>query len=82
MNRFENEFIFLDGEYQFIASVNKILDFQKECLFINYSRCCKLCAFRNRYINKCPVDEDHILVKIKYFELYKDWENQLINEYI
>lgn len=82
MIRFENEFIFLDGEYQFVVRVNKILDFQKKCLFINDFRCCKFCAFRNRCINECPVDEDHILVKIKYFELYKDWENQLINEYI
>ena len=79
MIRFENEFIFLGGEYQFVVRVNKILDFQKKCLFINDSRCCKLCAFRNRCINECPVDEDHTLVKIKYFELYKDWENQLIN---
>lgn len=82
MNRFEDEFIFLDREYQFIASVNKILNFQKRCLIIDNPKCCNLCAFRNCCINKCPVDEDHILVKIKYFELYKDWENQLINEYI
>lgn len=77
MNRFENEFIFLDGEFQFVASVNKILDFQKKLLIIDNPQCCALCTFRNRCIGKCSVDEDHILVKIKYFELYKDWENSI-----
>ena len=74
MSRFENEFIFLDGEYQFIARINKSLDFKKKCLFINNLRCCALCAFRDPCIKKCPVDRDHILVKMKYFKLYKDWE--------
>ena len=46
------------------------------------SLCCNLCTKRYHCYGECPVDEDHILVKIKYFELYKDWENQLINEYI
>ena len=82
MIRFENEFIFLDGECQFMARVDKILDFQETCPFLNDSKCCTLCAFRDCCIKECPVDEDHILIKMKYFELYKDWENQLINEYI
>lgn len=77
MIRFENEFIFLDGEYQFIARINKILDFRKECLFINNLGCCTLCFFRNHCIKECPVDEDHILVEIKYFKLYKDWEKSI-----
>ena len=77
MIRFENEFIFLDGEYQFIARINKILDFQKKYFFINNLRCCTLCAFRDCCIKECPVDENHILVKIKYFELYKDWEKSI-----
>ena len=77
MIRFENEFIFLNGEYQFVVRINKILDFQKECLFTNTSRCCKLCAFRDCCIKECPVDENHILVEIKYFELYKDWEKSI-----
>ena len=79
MIRFENEFIFLDGEYQFVARTNKILDFQKEYLFINNFGCCILCVFRDFCIKKCPVDRDHILVNIKYFKLYKDWE-KLINK--
>lgn len=77
MIRFENEFIFLDGEYQFVAKINKILDFKRKCLFINNLVCCTLCAFRNRCIKECPVDENHILVKMKYFELYKDWEKSI-----
>ena len=72
MIRFENEFIFLYGESQFVARIDEILDFQKKCLFINNCRCCNLCTFRNCCINKCPADESHALVKIKYFELYKD----------
>lgn len=76
MNRFENEFIFLDGEYQFVAKVKEILDFQKECFNISFrfSNCCKLCAFVDGCIKKCLVDENHVLVRIKYFELYKDWK--------
>lgn len=77
MIKFENEFIFLDGEYQFIARINKILDFKKKCLFINDLKCCVLCAFIDCCIKKCPVDEDHVLVKMKYFELYKDWEKSI-----
>lgn len=77
MIKFENEFIFLDGEYQFVARINKFLDFQKKCLFINNLRCCALCAFRDCCIKECPVDEDHILVEMKYFELYKDWEKSI-----
>lgn len=77
MIRFENEFIFLDGEYQFIAKINKILDFQKKYFFINNLRCCTLCAFKDRCIKECPVDGDHILVKMKYFELYKDWKKSI-----
>ena len=77
MIRFENEFIFLDGEYQFVARINKILDFKKKCLFPNNLRCCTLCAFRNCCIKECPVDEDHILVEMKYFELYKYWEKSI-----
>ena len=73
MNRFEHEFIFIDGECQFVARTNKILDFQKERLFINNFGCCILCAFRDLCIKKCLVDRDHILVNIKYFKLYKDW---------
>lgn len=76
MIRFENEFIFLDGEYQFIARINKILDFKCKRLFINNLRCCTLCAFRNR-CKECPVDGNHILVKMKYFKLYKDWEKSI-----
>ena len=77
MIRFENEFIFLDGEYQFVARTNKILDFKNECLFINDLKCCTLCAFRDICIKKCLVDRDHILVNIKYFKLYKDWEKSI-----
>lgn len=77
MIRFENEFIFLYGEYQFVARINKILDFKSRRLFINNLRCCVLCAFKDCCIKECPVDEDHILVKMKYFELYKDWEKSI-----
>ena len=77
MIRFENEFIFLDGEYQFIVRTNKFLDFQKKYLFINNIRYCTLCAFIDCCIKECPVDKDHILVKMKYFELYKDWEKSI-----
>ena len=77
MIRFENEFIFLDGECQFVAMIDKILDFQKERLFINNFGCCILCAFRDFCIKKCLVDRDHILVNIKYFKLYKDWEKSI-----
>ena len=76
MIRFNNEFIFFNGECQFVATIDKILDFQKEYLFINFG-CCILCAFRDFCIKKCPVDRDHILVNIKYFELYKDWEKSI-----
>ena len=80
MIRFKNEFIFFNGECQFVATINEILDFQKKCLFINNFGCCKLCAFRDFCIKKCLVDRDHILVNIKYFELYKDWKNQYNND--
>lgn len=77
MIRFENEFIFLDGEYQFVARINKILDFKSRRLFIKNLKCCALCAFIDRCIKECPVDEGHILVEMKYFELYKDWEKSI-----
>lgn len=77
MIRFEDEFIFFNGEYQFVARVDKIFDFQNECLFINNFKCCKLCALIDCCIKECPVDENHILVKMKYFELYKDWEKSI-----
>lgn len=76
MIRFEDEFIFLDGEYQFMARVNKILDFQEKCLFINNFKGCMLCAFRDRCIKKCPAGRS-VLVNMKYFELYKDWEKSI-----
>mgnify|MGYP006369515359 CR=1 FL=1 len=76
MIRFENEFIFLDGEYQFVARINKILDFKKECLFINNLGCCAFCAFKD-CCKEGPVDDNHILVKMKYFELYKEWEKSI-----
>lgn len=77
MKRFREEFIFVEGEYQFISRINKILDFQKKRLFINRPRCCKLCAFRDCCIKECSVDENHILVEMKYFELYKDWKKSI-----
>ena len=77
MIRFENEFIFLDGEYQFVVKISKFFDFKKKCLFINNFKCCILCAFKDCCIKECPVDENHILVKMKYFKLYKGWEKSI-----
>ena len=77
MIRFENEFIFFNGECQFVARTNKILDFKNECLFINDLKCCTLCSFGDCCIKECPVDENYILVKMKYFEFYKEWEKSI-----
>ena len=81
MKRFREEFIFVEGEYHFAIGGGKAVRFQYEnlnpisCLGL----CCNLCAKKHHCFGKCPAGSG-VLVNIKYFELYKEWETQYNND--
>ena len=82
MERFEEELVFSGGELHFIAKINESQHFQSEKLNIESSEitCCKFCVWTNKCPKDCPVGYDSVLINIKYFKYYKEWNNQYNNE--
>lgn len=82
MERFEEELVFSGGELHFIAKINESRHFQSEKLNIESSEitCCKFCVWANKCPKDCPVYYDSVLINIKYFKYYKEWNNQYNNE--
>lgn len=81
MKRFREEFIFVEGEYHFAIGEGKAVRFQYEnfnptsCIGL----CCNLCAKKYHCFGECPAGSG-VLINIKYFELYKEWETQYNND--
>lgn len=82
MERFEEELVFSGGELHFIAKINESRHFQSEKLDIESCKiaCCKFCVWANKCPEDCPVSYDSVLINIKYFKYYKEWNNQYNNE--
>lgn len=78
MKRFREEFIFVEGEYHFAIGGGKAVRFQYENLnpISCFGLCCNLCVRNHHCFSKCPAGSD-VLINIKYFELYKEWENSI-----
>lgn len=83
MKRFKDEFILFQGEYHFSTTIGNCLLFQKEIYDANLIKtvenCCKLCCYNlncTSYNSHCLVDEDFVLIKMKYFKYYKEWETK------
>lgn len=78
MQRFREEFIFVEGEYHFAIGEGKAVRFQ--CENFNsiscFGLCCNLCVKNHHCFDKCPAGS-YVLINIKYFELYKEWENSI-----
>ena len=78
MQRFREEFIFVEGEYHFAIGGSKAVRFQ--CENFNsipcFGLCCNLCVKNHHCFGECPAGSS-VLIKIKYFELYKEWENSI-----
>ena len=78
MIRFREEFIFVEGEYHFAIGAGKAVRFQ--CENFNsipcFGLCCNLCVKNHRCFGECPAGS-YVLINIKYFELYKEWENSI-----
>ena len=79
MYRFKEELVFFGGELHFIAEIEESLRFQREKFNIKSRKitCCKLCVWTNKCPKNCPVGTDSVLIKMKYFELYKAWEKSI-----
>ena len=75
MKRFREEFIFVEGEYHFAISAGKAVRFQYENLnpISSYGLCCNLCVKNHHCFFECLAGSG-VLINIKYFELYKEWE--------
>lgn len=78
MKRFREEFIFVEGEYHFAISAGKAVRFQYENLnpISCFGLCCNLCVKNHHCFFECLAGND-VLINIKYFELYKEWENSI-----
>ena len=78
MQRFREEFIFVEGECHFAIGGGKAVRFQCENLnpTSSYGLGCNLCVKNHHCFNECPAGSG-VLVNIKYFELYKEWENSI-----
>lgn len=78
MKRFREEFIFVEGEYHFAIGEGKAVRFQYENLNLIscIGLCCNLCAKKHHCFGECPAGSG-VLINIKYFELYKEWENSI-----
>ena len=78
MKRFREEFIFVEGEYHFAIGGGKAVRFQYENLnpISCFGLCCNLCVKNHHCFGECLAGSD-VLVNIKYFELYKEWENSI-----
>ena len=78
MKRFREEFIFVEGEYHFAISAGKAVRFQYENLNPRscFGLCCKLCVKNHHCFGECPAGSG-VLINIKYFERYKEWEKSI-----
>lgn len=78
MKRFREEFIFVEGEYHFAIGGGKAVRFQCENLNPRscFGLCCNLCVKNHHCSSECPAGSG-VLINIKYFELYKEWENSI-----
>lgn len=78
MERFREEFIFVEGEYHFAIVGYKAVRFQYENLNLIscFGLCCNLCVKKHHCFGECPAGSS-ALINIKYFELYKEWENSI-----
>lgn len=78
MKRFREEFIFVEGEYHFAISAGKAVRFQYENLnpISSSGLCCNLCVKNHHCFDECLAGSG-VLINIKYFELYKDWEKSI-----
>lgn len=78
MKRFREEFIFVEGEYHFAIEGSKSVRFQYENLnpISDFGLCCNLCVKNHHCFFECLAGSD-VLINIKYFELYKEWENSI-----
>lgn len=78
MKRFREEFIFVEGEYHFAISAGKSVRFQYENLNPRscFGLCCNLCVKNHHCFFECLAGSG-VLINIKYFELYKEWENSI-----
>ena len=81
MKRFREEFIFVEGEYHFAIGGGKAVRFQCENLNLISSSglCCNLCVKSHHCSGECPAGSG-VLINIKYFEYYKEWNNQYNND--
>ena len=78
MKRFREEFIFIEGEYHFAIGGSKAVRFQYENLnpISCFGLCCNLCVKKHHCFGECLAGSG-VLINIKYFELYKEWENSI-----
>ena len=78
MKRFREEFIFVEGEYHFAIGGSKAVRFQYENLnpISCFGLCCNLCVKNHHCFGECLAGSG-VLINIKYFELYKEWENSI-----
>lgn len=78
MQRFREEFIFVEGEYHFAIREGKAVRFQYENLnpISCFGLCCNLCVKNHHCFGECLAGSG-VLVNIKYFELYKEWEKSI-----
>ena len=79
MYRFKEELVFSGGELHFIAKIDKSLRFQREKFNIEFRKIvyCNFCVWVNKCVKCCPVSDDTVLINIKYFKLYKEWEKSI-----
>ena len=82
MYRFKEELVFSGGELHFTAKIDKSVRFQSEKLGIESCKiaCCKFYVWANKCPKDCPVSYDSVLINIKYFRRYKEWNNQYNND--
>ena len=81
MKRFREEFIFVEGEYHFAIGGGKAVRFQCENLnpISSSCLCCNLCVKNHHCFGECPAGSG-VLINIKYFKYYKEWNNQYNND--
>ena len=75
MQRFREEFIFIEGEYHFAIGEGRAVRFQ--CENFNsipcFGLCCNLCVKNHHCFGECPAGSS-VGMKIKYFKLYRECE--------
>lgn len=81
MKRFRGEFIFVEGECHFSVEISRAMRFQCESFNLKPgpSLCCNLCTKNDHCYGECPAGSA-VLINIKYFKYYKEWNNQYNNE--